>query len=217
MRIFVSILFFCLALATVETSMAQAGYVKYYDTDSVVIGFIRFVRPVNQEPQLEIWETKNSKKPIRVVMDDISEYSMGKDTFRIIRNFQPFTGKDIFFDIVEAKIVVSGRIELLEIQNPYYRNQQGFGYASGGVAVSVNPFFSKTNKQEIVALHEKRNGYIRMVTEQTDFANDKLMRDVVEDFFPASAIDAFEKEHNKKLTARNLKKFMLEYKAKKLR
>jgi hypothetical protein len=153
-------------------------------------------------------------------MDEVAEYSMGKDTFRIIRNFQPFPGKDIFFDLAEAQIVISGPVELLKIFNPYYRQPGMVGFSAGHVAVGV-VIDKKTNQQTILALHERRNGYIRAVNEKVFSVNPniagveytKLIREVVEDFFPSSAIDTYEKKLNEK----NLKKFMLDYKAKKLR
>lgn len=216
----------CLFLFLInQSATAQGGYVKLYESGDVKAGFLRFVRPPGQEMQLELWNGKNDKDPTRFFMDEISEYSMGKDTFRIIRNFQPFPGKDIFFEIAEAKIVVSGPIELLKIFNPYYRQPGVVGFSSGAVNVAVT-IDKKTNQQTILALNERRNGYIRAVNEKvfaapnptTGFPSErtKMIREVVEDFFPAAAIDEYEKTTKKKLTDKNLKKFMLDYKAKKL-
>jgi hypothetical protein len=202
------------------SAIAQGGYVKLYETGETLVGFIRFVQPVGQDRELEIWTGRNDERPARVSLEEVSEYSMGKDTVRIIRNFQPFPSKDIFFDMAEAKILVSGPIELLKISNPYYKRPAGLGYSSGGIGVGII-IDKKTNQQTILALHERRNGYIRAVNEKrntgaTGIEKNKLIREVLEDFFPASAIAEYE-ANNKSLNERNLKRFMKDYKAKRLR
>jgi hypothetical protein len=198
------LLFFC------TSSFAQNGYVKF-DKDSVLTGFIRmYTAPGNKKEFLEFWKTKNDRQPIRIDRRDIVEYAIRKDTFHVLRNFQPFPSEDIFFEVVDARIIRNGRIQLLKMKNPYYRTDHIVaGGLAGGVvvAVSVSLMDKVTNVPYILALREPSNGYIRAVPKKAE-----LFDEVMSDFFSEKAITSFVK-NKEELKFRTLVEFVDYYNA----
>ncbi len=96
---------------------AQNGYVKLL-SNLTINGFIKQNRSIETgELEIEVWLTKKDKTPKTYRLSDITEYAIKKDTFRILTNFYPFEDNDLHFDIVRAKIIQKGKVDLL-ILNP---------------------------------------------------------------------------------------------------
>jgi hypothetical protein len=196
---------------TSQFAAAQNGYIKL-DNDSVLVGFVRLYFDANQREQLvEYWRTKNDKTPRRIQKKDILEYAIKKDTFLILRNFQPFPDEDAFIDIAEATLLSNGKIQYLSVRNPYYR-QNAVGYGVGGavggaiVGISIALGDKIDNVPVIFALRERANGYIRGVPKKKE-----LFQEVVQDFFSSKAIESFNRDTGKSISFRNLQDFVEYY------
>jgi hypothetical protein len=205
------VLIFCfgLLLGTTATN-AQNGYIRL-SSDSTLSGYIKtvFDRDDHQHV-LEFWRTKNDKDPVRIRKSDVEEYAIHKDTFRILKNFQPFPPADFFLDDTDAKVLQSGRIELLSVRNPYYRDKSGplpMPVNGGTLLVITVDLFSEPieNVPVIFVLHTPRNGFMRGVPSKGE-----AFQDVISEFFSPVAVETFEKE-NGPLTIRKLKKLVAYY------
>lgn len=188
-------------------SNAQNGYIKFHE-DSTLVGYLKYFNSLQDGEQLiEFWETKKDKSPDRYHKGEIIEYAISKDTFRILKYFRPFESEEIHFEVIEAEVVQSGRIELLKIRNPYYRsNYVGGGLAGAAVTISLDLLDkSLENTPVIYVLRESINNYMRGVPEK-----DKKFNEVIRDFFPEAAIESFEK-NNGKVKIRNLKALVQYY------
>lgn len=142
---------------------------------------------------------------------DVLDYAIKKDTFRILKNFKPFDSEELFIHNLDAKVIESGRMELLRIANPYYKSPPpvypvGNGVGGGAISVSVRLFKqSPENIPTIFILHTPRNNFMRGVPQAEEQFNE-----VVHDFFSDIAIESFERE-NGPLTFSNLKKMVAYY------
>jgi hypothetical protein len=78
------ILVFCLTFAF--GAFAQTGYVKL-NNDSTIYGYIRFRNShENGAREILIWKTRKDKDPIRFREDELKEYVVQRDTFRLYRD-----------------------------------------------------------------------------------------------------------------------------------
>jgi|GEM_PF-1942686 len=118
---------------------AQYGYVKI-GRDSIIKGYIRPFRTVTDAQEgLEVWKTKTDKDPKRVFKKDVLEYSIGKDTIKILRDFIPFSDKDIYYTEVEAHYIITGKINLLKINSTDKTIPNASqGMAGLGTAILIN-------------------------------------------------------------------------------
>ena len=189
---------------------AQNGYIRL-STDSLLTGYIKTVYDFNDNQHvLEFWRTKNDKDPARFFKSEIEEYAINKDTFRILRNFQPFPSGDFFLHDIDAEVLQSGRIELLKVRNPYYKDKSLPLPipVDGGVIITVSArLFEEPieNVPTIFILRTPRNNFMRGVP-----SVDEAFREVIHEFFSPLAIESFEKE-NGKLTFRKLEKLVAYY------
>lgn len=100
----------------------QNGYVKLIDSDSILVGFIRKFTPGTEKYLgLELWRNKKDKNPLKIPLSNVKEYAIKKDTFRILRNFKLYEDRNDYFDLIEAKIISNGEVNLFIVDN--YRNQ----------------------------------------------------------------------------------------------
>jgi hypothetical protein len=198
-----------LSLFCFATVQAQNGYIRL-ENDSVLVGYIKPVLSVKDgDHALEFWKTKNDKSPRRIIRKDILDYAIKNDTFRVLKNFKPFDSEELFIDNQDARILQSGRVELLKVRNPYYKNNNagmlGVGVVPGitvGVRIFKEPIWNIPN---ILILHVPRNHLMRGVPEV-----DEQFSEVVHDLFSEIAIQSFEKE-NGPLRFGDLRKFVAFY------
>jgi hypothetical protein len=94
----------------------QNGYVKLIDSDSTMFGFIKRLTP-----GLELWRSKKDKNPLKILLNNVQEYAINKDTFRILRNFKLYEDRDDYFDFIETKVISKGKVNLFIVDN--YRNK----------------------------------------------------------------------------------------------
>jgi hypothetical protein len=100
----------------------QNGYVRLVDSDSIMFGFIRKYTPATGKYiGLELWRTKRDKSPLKILLNNVQEYAIKKDTFRILRNFKLYEDRDDYFDLIETKVISKGKVNLYIVDN--YRNQ----------------------------------------------------------------------------------------------
>ena len=154
---------------------------------TVLQGHIKMVRNINNgEPMLELWRTKTDRSPVRYYKSDIDEFAMAGDTFKVLKNFQPFDGEDYFLHDVEAKVVQHGRIELLRAPNPYYHALPA-PFPSYEVTLTISLFNKPINDiPEIYILHTPRNRFMRGIPE----AREKFAEALLE-FFTIEEIESF--------------------------
>jgi hypothetical protein len=99
-------------------SSGQNGYIKMANRSTRAVGYIKYVTSkTNGEILLEFWKTKKDKSPTRVNRKDVLEYAIKNDTFRIYKNFYPFPSGIFYYEILEAKVVETGRLDLMRIIN----------------------------------------------------------------------------------------------------
>lgn len=153
-------------LFVVGNADAQNGYIRLTN-DSVLTGYIKHVLSIkDNEHVLEFWRTKNDKSPRRFMRSDVLDYAIKKDTFRILKNFKPFDSEELFIHNLDAKVIESGRMELLRIANPYYKSPPpvypvGNGVGGGAISVSVRLFKqSPENIPTIFILHTDRKSVV---------------------------------------------------------
>jgi hypothetical protein len=171
-------------------AVAQNGYIKLSD-DSVQTGYIRYVTSVkNGEQLIEFWKTKTDKAPVKFHKKEIVEYAIKKDTFLILKNFQPFEGEDIFFEAVDARIMKSGKVQLLRANNPYYNANNMIPVPVPGAGtvfvVSLALGGKIANIPTVDVLRESGNDYMRGVP-----VNRAMFEEVVRDFIPEETIRSF--------------------------
>jgi len=108
----------------------QNGYVKF-ENDSIKVGYLRnIILPGSNDRAIELWETKKDKSPLKLKKKNLTEYAINRDTFKILNYFRPFHDDNIDFEMVEAKVIARGKLELLIIDN--YANTVS-SYTGGGL------------------------------------------------------------------------------------
>lgn len=195
------ILLFC---SLFSFSNAQTDYLILED-GALLRGYIKTARDINDgQPLLELWQTKTDKSPVRYHRSDVEEFAMSGDTFRILKNFQPFYGEEFFLHDIQAEIIEAGSIELLKATNPYYKDHSWPAlYGGAVVAISISLFNQPIeNIPQIFVLHTPRNNFMRGVPESAEG-----FREAVMDFFSPEEIKDFV-DKNGKLSLRKLRKLV---------
>src|SRR5688572_28184973 len=107
-------------LTTLSASLhAQNGYVKF-NKNHVVKGFVRIHNEGRvHEHQIEIATSKDDPAPKRYHKKDVVEYAIQNDTFRILKKFFPYDVEEIYYEIIDAKVIRSGDVSLLQIHNSH--------------------------------------------------------------------------------------------------
>jgi hypothetical protein len=180
---------------------AQEGYIKF-NKNSMVKGFIK-VHTAHQsgEHQIEYHETKEDPQPKRYHKKDIMEYAIKHDTFRILKNFYPFDIEDFYFEVVDAKVLRSGKVNLLGVDS---RHHTISNYSGGGL-LSALLDESLAHLPYVYVLHDSENDYARGIPSKKD-----KFREYMIDFFSEEIIAGYEKEKGT-LHFRDLEKFVVYY------
>lgn len=154
---------------------AQNGYLKLTN-DSTFTGYLKYYASVSDgRPGIEFWRTKNDKSPRRIPKQQISEYAIRKDTFKVLHKFKPFHDGDTYFEIADAKLKSSGKINLYIVDNSQNRVST---YTGGGLIPAIIDE-SSGNHPFLYLLEDNRSGYIGALSSKKD-----KLREALRDFFP---------------------------------
>jgi hypothetical protein len=187
------LLFLAQLIFAFQTLSAQNGYVKFKDSDSTLVGFVRPYIPVVQGPHgLEVWRDKRDPEPIRISKAEIAEYAINNDTFRILHQFKPFPSASTFYEYIEAQIVTRGKVTLLSIVN-YNDPGSATIYMGGGlVPVAIDMIAWRNDIQRIMGAQSKmyvlenRNGYSAVSPKK------KELKVILLDYFPDKFVVKYE-------------------------
>lgn len=174
----------------------QNGYIRLKN-DSVLSGFIRHV-PLESsgERGLEFWRSKTDKNPRKISKDDIIEYAIKKDTFKLIHQFKPFESEDTYFEVAEAQLQSSGKVRLYKLEvNP---NSKYIPTGPGGGITQIPVRVYITNYSIIYLLEYPKTNYVRALPNE-----DEKLHEALIDFFPERFITKYE-EVKGKIKYRNI-------------
>lgn len=182
-----NIIFFILTLMSVE-SMAQMGYVKLKN-DSVYVGLVKYYTSIEDgQWGIEVWKTYNDKKPDRYRKEELAEYAIKKDTFKIFDEFQPENNSGYYLEFVEALVKQRGALNLYYIDN--YNNPNRVSNYTGGGLIPALIDESLGNTTFYFVLEDNASGNYSVLPGKKEELRDTLL-----DFFSAKYLDEYEKVH----------------------
>lgn len=185
---------------------AQNGYVKLKN-DSVIIGYVKYYTTISEGQQgFEIWKTKKDKNPLRILKTSVWEYAIKKDTFRILQNFRPFEETNTYFDLVEAKLISRGKVDLYVIEN--YQNSNRISTYTGGGLIPAIIDESMGNFTYMYVVENSKSGYLRGLSSKKE----KLM-ETLRDFFPDQYLEKYN-ELKEKITYKTIPSLVKLYNSK---
>jgi len=168
MRLFLTVLFLLWSV----NSFSQNGYAKLLN-DSILVGYLKHYTPVSGARGIEVWKDKKDKHPAKLLLTEISEYAVNKDTFKIFREFLPFQESDVYIELAQAKIISRGKIILYQITE--FKNPNRTDPKTGAPIILDDNF----KEYYFFVLEEKATGHKRAIS-----TNKEKMREVLLDFFP---------------------------------
>jgi len=187
-------LLFILCCATSHI-LAQQGYV-INEADSTFSGYVRSYRsPVDGEEGIEVWKTKNDKNPRKFPRESIVEYAIKKDTFRVFHQYRPFPDKELFFEIMEARVLMHGKVNLYEItysqkSTSVYVTMGIIGGALGGAI--GGGVVSGSRPVKAYVLEHKKTGFLEALPRTKDKLEESL-----KNFFPEGYVSKYAEVKNK--------------------
>lgn len=171
-----SVILIVLTLLTHRT-WAQNGYVKL-DNDSTLVGYLKYYHSIKDGSWgIEFWQTKNDKAPRKISRDVIDEYAIKKDTFKVLHQFKPFTATQTFFEVVDAKLKSSGKVNLYIIED--YSNANRVSTYTGGGLIPALIDESLGNHTYMYILEVEKIEFLRALPSKKEKLMEALM-----DFFP---------------------------------
>ncbi len=177
------ILLIVLTLSTFKLS-AQNGYVKLRN-DSTQLGYLKHYVSIKDGHQgIELWRTKRDKEPLKIPKQTIDEYAIKKDTFKVLHRFKPFQDTQTYFEIVDAKLKSSGKINLYIIEN--YQNTNRISTYTAGGLIPIIIDESLGNHTYMYILEDKKTGLLRALPSKKD----KLIESLNE-FFPEKYVTKY--------------------------
>ena len=182
-------------------TFAQEGYIKF-NNSTIVVGILnKKISPQTGEHVIEFLKSKHDPAPQHYRRNDIYEYAIKGDTFRVLKNFYPFEVEGFHFEHVDAKVLKSGSVDLLGID---VNHEKYVEHAKKG---SLNHVIDHTvgNSPYLYVLHEESDQYIKAVPSKKD-----KFREMMFEFFTEDAVDSYETEKGE-LHFRNLQTFVEHY------
>ncbi len=168
----------------------QNGYVKLQN-DSTLTGYLRYYTSIQDGHQgIEFWRTKKDKEPLKISKRRINEYAIKKDTFKVLHQFKPFPDGETFFEIVDAKLKSSGKINLYIIEN--YQNVMPVGPTPGTELYLQLSMRSLGKYTYIYILEDKATGFLKALPSEKE----KLFESLA-DFFPEKYIKKYDEVKGK--------------------
>jgi hypothetical protein len=171
-----------------STALAQNGYVKFYK-HSITKGYVK-IREAEKihEQVIEFGLSENDPSPKHFHKKDILEYAIHTDTFRILKDFYPYEVSEIYFDLVEAKVIQSGKVSLLRIDNAHHLIRQ-----AGATEASADFHDESVTKvPHMYVLHDADNDYVRGIPSKKE-----KFDLVIPDFFSEEELAEYTKAHGK--------------------
>lgn len=160
--------FIMLVVCLSFSAESQNGFVKLRN-DSVMKGYLKYTFS-DIGRGIEFWRSKKDKAPLRLRMSDVYEYAINDDTFRVLQNYKPFPDRDLHFDIVEANVLLRGKVDLMV----HLRNSSLY---TGSRASGVD--------RHIFVLQNPTSKYIRGIPSGEKFF------EALEDFIPYGFLRAY--------------------------
>ena len=152
---------------------AQNGYIKF-DNDSTIIGYLKYYTSVSDGyPGIEFWRTKKDKDPLRIPKWKINEYAIKKDTFRVLTQFKPFHDTPTYFELVEAKRMSSGKVNLYIIPN--YQNANRVSTYTGGGLIPALVDESLGNHTFMYLIEDKTTGLLTALPSKKEKLREALL------------------------------------------
>lgn len=156
---------------------AQNGYVKL-DNGATMIGYLKHYTSVKDgHPGIELWRTKKDRDPLRIPKWQIDEYAIKKDTFRVLTQFRPFHDTQTYFELVEARLKSSGKVNLYIIPN--YQNADRVSTYTGGGLIPALIDESLGNHTFMYLIEDSATGFLKAIPSKKDKLKESLL-----DFFP---------------------------------
>lgn len=170
-------------------SVAQNGYIKMADSDSVLLGYLRYFNGGGQTG-IEFWRTKKDKSPLKVTYSQLSEYAIKKDTFKIIHGFKPFLESNEYFEYVKAKLISGGKVNLYTIPSGFntYQNSGAMGVNGLPISLGFNP--SPGKKEYAYLLELEKIEYQRALP----YSKEDLVEEL-KNFFPLRYLERYAEEN----------------------
>ncbi|GCC51250.1 hypothetical protein SanaruYs_14710 [Chryseotalea sanaruensis] len=167
-----------IALTALTTDLfGQIGYVKL-DNDSTITGYLRYyVSNKDGHQGIELWRTKKDKDPLKIPKRIINEYAIKKDTFKVLHQFKPFHDSETYFEMVDAKLKSSGKVNLYFIKNN--QNAMMVGMYTGGGLVPALITVSLGGYDYMYILEHNETGFLKALPSKKERLSEALM-----DFFP---------------------------------
>ena len=171
-----NLLFFVLTLLTTPLC-GQNGYVKLMN-DSVIVGYLKYYNSARDGHQgIELWRTKKDKSPLRITKEELSEYAIKGDTFKVLHQFKPFPEAQAYFEVVDARLKSSGKVNLYIIEN--YQSASRVSTYTGGGLIPALIDESTGNLPYIYVVEDKKINYLKALP-----AKKAKLQEVLMDFFP---------------------------------
>lgn len=159
----------------------QNGYIKL-NNDSTLVGYLRYYVAIKDGHQgIELWRTKKDKDPLKIPKRTINEYAIKKDTFKVLQQFKPFHDTQTYFELVDAKLKSSGKVNLYVIEN--YQNANRVSTYTGGGLIPAIIDESLGNHTYMYILEDKETGFLKALPSKKDKLKESLI-----DFFPEKYI-----------------------------
>jgi hypothetical protein len=169
-------------IAVCLQAKGQNGYIKF-SKNNVVKGFVKVHQSAStHEHHVELATSKDDVKPKRFHKKDIMEYAIHQDTFRILKDFYPYEVESIYYEVIDAKVLRSGKISLLQVHNSFTSLDKGLFQTLHDQSPSQVPYF--------YVLQDTEANYTRGVPSKKE--KFKLL---VTEFFPEETLIAYEKTH----------------------
>ncbi len=178
-------------------TFAQNGKVTLRN-DSTFTGYLKiYTSPKDGHQGIEFWRTKKDKNPRKIPKSQISEYTINKQTYKIFHQYKPFASESGFFELVEAKVVSQGKVNLYQIAD--YSKQYSAAQIGGAIAVGVvsglltggYTFVLLGSEQDLYVLDDNK-GYMQAMP-----AERKLLNEGLKEFFPERYLIRYEQEKGK--------------------
>jgi hypothetical protein len=169
-------------ILTAYPSFSQNGYIKF-NRHQKAEGYVSVFNNAHvHEHQVEIRTSPDDRNPKRYHKKDIMEYAIKGDTFRILKKFYPYEIEEIFYELVDAKVIHAGKVSLLQVHNSYTSLDKGL--------FSTYHDQNPSQVEYFYVLQDEEGSYKRGVPSKKD-----KFRPVLLEFFSDEAVAEYEKEY----------------------
>ena len=163
--------FIIILISSTTQLWGQNGYVRL-ENDSIVRGYLRYYTPINDVNRgIEVWRTKKDKNPLKIPRYIVSEYAIEKDTFKVFHRFRPFEKGNTYFEVADAKLRVSGKVNLYFIDN----TQNNVSTYTGGGLLPGLLDENIGNQPYIYVLEDKATGFYKALPSKKEKLKEALM------------------------------------------